>query len=131
MRRWRCCSTPPSTRCTRWHQAAPVAEPWVLAVDLGTGGPKVGAVSLRGEVLAHSLSAVRTRYLPGGGAVQDPHEWWEQVKAGVAQTVASNRLARDSLVGVGITGQWGSTVPVDESGEPAGDCRLWADTRGG
>ena len=108
-----------------------MAEPWVLAVDLGTGGPKIGAVSLDGQVLAHAVSVVDTRYLPGGGAVQDPGQWWEQVKVGARSVLASARVDASSLIGVGLTGQWGSTVPVDASGQPAGDCRLWADTRGG
>jgi xylulokinase len=108
-----------------------VAEPWVLAVDLGTGGPKVGAVSLDGRLLAHASSVVDTRYLPGGGAVQDPAQWWDQVVTGARLVLASAGVDRSSLIGAGLTGQWGSTVPVDESGQPAGDCRLWADTRGG
>jgi xylulokinase len=103
----------------------------MLAVDLGTGGPKTGAVSLSGELLAHARSAVHTRYLPGGGAVQEPDEWWSQVVAGVRDIAASPRVDPSRLVGVGITGQWGSTVPIDESGQAIAGCRLWADTRGG
>jgi xylulokinase len=103
----------------------------MLAVDLGTGGPKTGAVSLSGELLAHARSAVHTRYLPGGGAVQEPDEWWTQVVAGVRDVVGSPRVDPTALVGVGITGQWGSTVPVDGSGQAIAGCRLWADTRGG
>ena len=108
-----------------------MAEPWVLAIDLGTGGPKIGAVSLGGQVLAHAVSVVDTQFLPGGGAVQNSGHWWEQVKTGARSVLASARVDRSSLIGVGLTGQWGSTVPVDESGQPTGDCRLWADTRGG
>jgi xylulokinase len=36
-----------------------------------------------------------------------------------------------ALVGVGITGQYASTVPVDAAGEPVGPCLTWADDRGG
>ncbi len=104
-------------------------EPWLLAVDLGTGGPKTGAISLRGELLAHALSSVHTEYTPDGGAVQDPSEWWDQIRAGVRSVVSA--VDADDLLGVGITGQWGSTVPVDTSGDPVGSCMLWADTRGG
>jgi xylulokinase len=107
------------------------AEPWVLAIDLGTGGPKTGAVSLRGDVLAHAMSAVHTTYLPDGGAIQDPAEWWEAICEGVRETLATNVVRTADLIGVGITGQWGSTVPVDGEGRAAGPCRLWADTRGG
>jgi xylulokinase len=106
-------------------------EPWILAVDLGTGGPKTGAISLGGEVLASSLHAVHTRYFAGGGAVQDPAEWWDCTRAGVRELVGSGAVDPRELLGVGITGQWGSTVPVDAEGRAVGDCRLWADTRGG
>jgi len=34
-------------------------------------------------------------------------------------------------VAVSVTGQWASTVPVDEDGRPVGDCVMWMDTRGG
>ncbi len=108
-----------------------MGEPWILAVDLGTGGPKTGAVSLRGDLLGHALGSVRTRYLPDGGAVQDPAEWWDLIRDGVRSLLASKVAAASDLAGVGLTGQWGSTVPVDADGRPAGDCLLWADTRGG
>ena len=108
-----------------------MGEPWILAVDLGTGGPKTGAVTLRGEILGHALSAVTTRYLPDGGAVQDPSEWWRAISADVRGLMDSKVAAPRDLAGVGITGQWGSTVPVDAAGRPVGDCMLWSDTRGG
>ena len=108
-----------------------MGEPWVLAIDLGTGGLKTGAVSLRGEILGHTLGSVRTRYLPDGGAVQDPSEWWDVICDGVRSLLAAKVAAPSELVGVGITGQWGSTVPVGADGTPVGDCMLWSDTRGG
>jgi xylulokinase len=108
-----------------------VSEPWLLAVDLGTGGLKTGAVSLRGEVLAESTSAVHTTYLLDGGAVQDTAQWWDQIRSATRSVLASKAVAARDLVGVGITGQWGSTVPVDAEGRAVGECRLWADTRGG
>jgi len=108
-----------------------VGSGWILAVDLGTGGPKTGAVSLRGEVLAQSHAAVRTRYTPDGGAVQDPNDWWLAIQDGVRKVVESKAASVDDLAGVGITGQWGSTVPVGTDGRAVGDCLLWADTRGG
>jgi len=107
-----------------------VPEPWLLAVDLGTGGPKTGAVSLLGEVLAHEHSMVETTYLPGGGAVQDPASWWDRIREGVHSVLGAGKVDPAGLVGVGITGQWGSTVPVGADGQAVGQCRLWADTRG-
>ncbi len=103
-------------------------EPWVLAVDLGSGGLKVGAVSLDGRMLAHSQSALETRFLAGGGAEQDPEAWWKAVGAGARDVLAV--VDPGDLIGVGITGQWGSLVPVAADGAAAGPCLMWSDTRG-
>jgi xylulokinase len=108
-----------------------MTQPWILAVDLGTGGVKTGAVSLRGEVLAHSIGHLNTNYLPDGGAVQDPAEWWSRIVDGVRSVIQSKAVVAGDLVAIGLTGQWGSTVPVDADGRPVGDCMLWSDTRGG
>jgi len=108
-----------------------VTEPWILAVDLGTGGLKTGAVSLRGEVLAHAIGHLHTSYLPDGGAVQDPAEWWARLSEGVRSVIQDKRVAPGDLVAIGLTGQWGSTVPVDAEGNAVGACLLWSDTRGG
>ena len=47
-----------------------------LSIDLGTGGPKIGLVSLDGEVLDYELHSVETTYTTDGGATQDPTLWW-------------------------------------------------------
>jgi xylulokinase len=106
-----------------------MAEPWILAVDLGTGGPKTGAVTLAGELLAVTHRQVATTFTEDGGAVQDPREWWEGIREGVAELLGRGVTSADA-VGVGITGQWGSTVPVGKDGEAVGPCLLWSDTRG-
>ena len=105
--------------------------PWILAIDLGTGGPKTGAVTLKGEILGQTISAVHTRYTPDGGATQDPTEWWRAITHDIGSLIRSAAARPADLAGVGITGQWGSTVPVDAAGRPVSGCLLWADTRGG
>jgi xylulokinase len=106
-----------------------MSEPWILAVDLGTGGPKTGAVTLSGELLAVAHRAVTTTFSDDGGAVQDPSAWWDGIREGVAAVLAAG-VDASGAVGVGITGQWGSTVPVGVDGEAVGPCLLWSDTRG-
>lgn len=107
-----------------------MGERWLLAVDLGTTDLKVGAVSARGELLAQTHRPIHTRHLAGGGAEQDPHEWWELLRSEVRSLVESGAVSGNDVAGVGITGQLASTVPVDASGGPAGQCILWQDTRG-
>jgi xylulokinase len=103
----------------------------VLAVDLGTGGPKVGFVSLTGAVAWQDHVAVETTWLGDEGAVQDAEAWWTIIGDAVRRALASGTVRADRVVAVSITGQWASTVPVDESGRPVGDCVMWMDKRGG
>jgi xylulokinase len=107
------------------------AERYVLAVDLGTGGPKVGLVSFTGEIAWHDHMRVPTSWLPGGGAVQDAALWWEIVRDRARAALASGAIEPAAVAAVSVTGQWASTVPVAEDGTPVGDCILWMDTRGG
>ncbi len=109
----------------------PRDERFVLAVDLGTGGPKVGLVSLVGQVAWQDHIAVNTRWLDGGGAVQDAEEWWQIIVEATRRAMAAGTVHPGQVVAVSVTGQWASTVPVDEQGRPVGDCLMWMDTRGG
>lgn len=103
---------------------------YVLAVDLGTGGPKVGLVSLRGEIAWQQHQAVSTSYGPGGSATQDAEEWWRLVVAATGRGLAATQLPGERVVAVAVTGQWASTIPVDEAGMPVGPCLMWMDTQG-
>ncbi len=104
---------------------------WVLAVDLGTGGPKVGLVSLTGAIATSEHLPVATRRGPDGEATQDAALWWELVAGAARRALASGAVPAGRVVAVSCTAQWASTVPVDGSGTPVGRCQLWSDTRGG
>lgn len=103
----------------------------VLAVDLGTGGPKVGFVSLDGTVVWSILAEVDVDYGPDGAATQDAGRWWEIIREATRRGLRDAGIDGRHVVGVSITGQWASTVPVDADGEPVGPCVMWMDTRGG
>lgn len=105
------------------------AAPVVLAVDLGTGGPKVALVDLDGAVVGSVHRRVEPRVGADGAAVQDADSWWDALCDGARELVDTHGDAASRLAAVAVTGQWGSTVPVDASGDPVGDCILWMDTR--
>ena len=106
------------------------AEHYALAVDLGTGGPKVGLVSLTGRLEWFEHLRVDTRPLPDGGAEQDAGEWWELVCGAARRALASGVVPAERVQAVAVTGQWASRVPVDAEGRPVGPCVMWMDTRG-
>ena len=99
----------------------------VLTVDLGSGGPKVGYVTTRGEVVwwwyerADALESVAT---------QDAEEWWRTVVSAARRGQVEGGVDGADVVAVAVTGQWASTVPVDADGRPVAECLMWSDDRG-
>jgi xylulokinase len=112
-------------------ESRPREEQFVLSVDLGTSGLKVGLVSLVGRIVWFDHHQLRTRRTGNSVAVQDAEEWWQLVVAASRRGLATSSIDNRQVVAVCVTGQWSSTVPVDSSGSPVGDCMMWMDTRGG
>jgi xylulokinase len=101
---------------------------YVLAIDLGTSGPKVALVSDQGNIVGGASESVELFLSEGGGAEQDPHEWWTAIVAATRSTLAHVPDAKISAVSV--TTQWSGTVAVDALGEPIGNAIIWMDSRG-
>jgi len=105
-------------------------DTFVLAVDLGTGGPKVAIVSMAGDVIGHEYETNDLILLPDGGAEQDPGQWWSSIVAGTRRLLARGLVAVDDVVAVSITTQWMTTVAVGSDGLHIGNAISWMDTRG-
>jgi xylulokinase len=103
---------------------------WYLAIDLGTSGLKVGALTPRGEILASAFESIQTTYLPNGGAIQDVEKWWTGIVKCVTNILETGAIESQACAGIGTTGQWASTVPITSSGESSGPVLLWSDDRG-
>ncbi len=110
-------------------ESAP-SERHALVVDLGTGGPKVGLITLDGRLRWSANRLVSTHRAPDGTATQDAEQWWSAVVELARAGLSAGVLDPASVTAVAVTGQWGSTVPVDAQGMPVGPCRLYLDTRG-
>jgi xylulokinase len=107
-----------------------VDEQFVLAVDLGTGGPKVAVVATTGRIVAHATEPVALHLFEGGGAEQDPEEWWSAICRAATRVLAEAAVPHADLIGVGCTSQWSGTVAVGAHGEPLMPAIIWMDSRG-
>ena len=105
-------------------------EEYVVAVDLGTGGPKVAVVSSTGRIVSHATRPVALYLLDGGGAEQDPEEWWSAICAAAHQALDEAAVPLGDLIGVGCTSQWSGTVAVGADGSPLMRSIIWMDSRG-
>lgn len=107
------------------------ADTYILAVDLGTGGPKVAIVSSQGEVIGHEVEKNELILLPGGGAEQDPADWWRAVSDAAKRLLSRGLVPTERIVGIGVTAQWMGTVAIDRDGNHLANAIIWMDARGG
>lgn len=103
---------------------------YILAIDLGTSGPKVALVSTQGDVVESEFEAVRLILIPAGGAEQSPHEWWDAIDKAVKRLLRKNLVPGVDIDAIICTGQWSGTVPVDEAGKALANAIIWMDARG-
>jgi len=103
---------------------------YILSIDLGTSGPKVGLVSERGEVLGYEFEETPLLLLPHGGAEEDPKDWWEAIDKCVRRLLDRKLAPRERVGAVVCTGQWSGTVAVDSEGRPLMNAITWMDSRG-
>lgn len=104
--------------------------PCVLAVDLGTSGPKAAVVSLQGQLVGTGNASVTTLQLGDGGVEQDPEAVWSAVKTACGAALRASSAASRDVRAVIAGSQYSSTVPVDARGRPTMNMMTWLDKRG-
>ncbi len=102
----------------------------ILAIDLGTSGPKVALVTPQGHVKACEIGETGVTLLPGGGAEQNPDDWWQAIKSTTQRLLANSAVAPEKITAVGCTAQWSGTVAVAKNGRPLMNAIIWMDSRG-
>ncbi|MCH7836611.1 MAG: xylulose kinase, partial [Chloroflexi bacterium] len=103
---------------------------YLLAIDLGTGGPKVALISTDGEIIGHEFERTDLLLLPGGGAEQDPEDWWRATSTAAKRLLGRGLVPADRIVAISCTTQWMGTVAVDRDGNHLMNAIIWMDSRG-
>jgi xylulokinase len=107
-----------------------MTNPLLLAIDLGTSGPKVALYTVGGELLAGANAPVPLIFTPDGGAEQDPAAWWAAICTAARRVLATVDGAAARVTGIGVTTQWSGTVPIGADGNALGNAIIWMDARG-
>lgn len=108
----------------------PEDQSYILAIDLGTSGCKTALVTMNGNVRAWAFEEVRLHVLPGGGAEQNPEDWWLGLVASTQKIWKEHPEAASRVLGVCISSQGEGTVAVDRQGQPLSPAILSMDMRG-
>lgn len=102
----------------------------ILTIDLGTSGPKVSLFTLRGEYVAHAFQPNTVDLIPGGGAEQDPGQWWDTICQTSRAVLSESGIDPGRIDAIVPTTQWSGTVAVDDKGMHIRKAIIWMDSRG-
>lgn len=102
-----------------------------LAFDIGTTGVKTCLFQI--EDTATKIDSESANYdlqiLPGGGAEQDPDDWWEALVVTTRALSERNAEIMQNLAGISFCAQMQAMVMVDEHGVPVHNAFSYMDQR--
>ena len=103
----------------------------VITYDVGTTGLKSCLVEIGAQVkLLDSEMAEYSLYiLEGGGAEQDPLEWWEAMCSTTRNLLHKNNISPENVSGISFCSQMQGLVLVDEEGNPVRPTMSYMDQR--
>lgn len=99
-------------------------KPVILAIDAGTTGNRVIAVSKEGEILAKSYYEFKQHYPKPGWVEHDPEEIWSTTLHALKDVV--DNVGVESVVSIGMTNQRETTILWDKiTGKPVFNAIVW------
>lgn len=105
-------------------------QQYILAVDHGTSGIKVAIVTVHGKVIDFENEPTPIYFLPGGGAEQDPEDWWNAFILASVRLLRRHRDKARRIEAVCVSSTFSSTVAVDRKGKHLMNSLTWMDSRG-
>ena len=102
----------------------------IISFDLGTGGNKASLYDVAGKCLASAFVPYTTQYPQIGWHEQRPEDWWGAVVESTRKLLMSNRIDKNDIICLGISGHSLGAVPLDENGNLLRDeTPIWSDIR--
>ena len=104
---------------------------YILAYDIGTTGVKtcVFRIGETIELLAGASGGYPLYVLPGGGAEQDPDDWWSALRETTGKALVEAGVAPARIEGISFCSQMQGLVLVDKDGMPLRRAMSYMDQR--
>jgi len=104
-------------------------EPLLLGIDAGTSSVKAVLLDLRGNLRAVCQEEYLLHHLRSGWVEQDPEDWWQATCKAVRETLAMVQKGRERVLGLAVSSQAPTLLPLDRSGKPLRPAMIWMDRR--
>ncbi len=106
-----------------------MADKLVAALDVGTTGCRTILFDLHGQEVARSYSEWESIYPSPVMVEQDANGWWTSMKKTIDGAMKKAAISPDMVVGIAVTNQRETIVPVDASCKPLANAIVWQDRR--
>lgn len=106
---------------------------YVLAYDIGTTGVKTCLFSVEERItlLASAQEGYGLYLVEGGGAEQDPEEWWQAMRHTTRELFTKTEVRAQQVAGLSFCSQMQGLVLVDRDGKPVRRAMSYMDQRAG
>ena len=102
---------------------------YVIGIDAGTTNVKSVLFDLEGNELYTESVPNLPYYLPNNEIEQDMNVVWQNVLNSLILLMRRNKIDKDDVIGMGVTGQGEGIWLIDEYGKPIQNAYLWNDGR--
>jgi len=109
--------------------SAALPGPYVLGLDGGTEGLRVGLIDPEGRPVAFVRESYATTHAHAGWAEQQPEDWWQAAVRGIRRILAETGVAPAAIVGAALGCTSYTLVCSDAAGRPVRPALLWMDVR--
>ncbi|MEM4734368.1 MAG: xylulokinase [Candidatus Thorarchaeota archaeon] len=100
----------------------------VLAIDAGTSGVRSMLFDLEGTIVSRSYQEFPSHYPSPSWVEQDAESWWSAV-CQTTRDVLNSAGHLQRIIGVAVTNQRETIVPIDRSGKTIRRAIVWQDRR--
>ena len=105
-------------------------KPHLLAIDNGTQSVRALLFDLQGNLVDKAQVMIDSYRSPQPGWVEnDPEAFWQALCQACQQLWATTSVPKSAVAGVVITPQRGTTIALDQHGQPLRPAMIWLDQR--
>lgn len=106
-----------------------MSKKYVLGIDGGTGGMRVGIYDLEGNEVVFASTEYKTYHAQPGYAEQVPADWWSCLKESVTKALAISGIDKEDIISIGYDFTCCSVMLCMKDGTPLDNCIIWMDVR--
>ena len=104
-------------------------EPLLLGIDVGTSSVKAVLLDLRGNLCAVCQAEYPLHHIRPAWVEQEPEDWWRATCQAIREALAKVPHAPERVLGLAVSSQAPTLLPLDRSGRPLRPAMIWMDRR--